>query len=57
MTNVWQQYWWPLELGYTNDIDASLAEYEKMMKNAGADKMLEEIQKQLDAYCDEHPLK
>lgn len=57
VTNVWQQYWWPLELGYTNDIDASLAEYEKMMKNAGADKMLEEIQKQLDAYCDEHPLK
>ena len=57
VTNVWQQYWWPLELGYTNDIDASLAEYEKMMKNAGVDKMIEEIQKQLDAYCDEHPKK
>ena len=42
---------------YTNDVDASLAEYEQMMKNAGIEKMVEEIQKQMDAYCDTHPLK
>lgn len=47
--NVWQQYWWPMELGYT-DWQESLAEYEKQMKAAGIDKVIEEVQKQLDEY-------
>ena len=54
VNSVWQQYWWPLELGYTNDIDASLAEYEQRMKDAGIEKVLTEIQKQMDAYCESH---
>ena len=44
-----QQYWWPLELGYT-DIDKGLAEYEAKMKAAGVDKVRAEIQRQLDEY-------
>lgn len=53
--NVIQQYWWPLELGLTNDIEASLKEFEDQMKAAGAEKVLEEFQKQLDAYCEQFP--
>ncbi len=47
--NVHQQYWWPLELGYT-DAKKGLAEYEAKMKAAGIEKVRSEIQKQLDAY-------
>lgn len=47
--NVWQQYWWPMELGYT-DWETALPEYEEKMKAAGIDKVVEEIQKQLDEY-------
>jgi len=47
--SVHQQYWWPLELGYT-DIDKGLAEYEAKMKAAGVDKVRAEIQRQLDEY-------
>ena len=47
--NVHQQYWWPLELGYTN-AEAGLAEYQKMMEAAGIDKVIEEIQRQVDEY-------
>ena len=46
---VHQQYWWPLELGYTDPV-AGLAEYRSKMEAAGIDKVREEIQKQLDAY-------
>ena len=47
--NVHQQYWWPLELGYTN-AKTGLAEYEKNMKAAGIEKVKAEIQRQLDEY-------
>lgn len=49
--NVYQQYWWPLELGYT-DVESGLAEYQKNMEVAGIDKVLAEAQKQLDAYVE-----
>ncbi|PXV93337.1 ABC-type glycerol-3-phosphate transport system substrate-binding protein [Lachnotalea glycerini] len=44
-----QQYWWPLELGYT-DAATGLAEYQEKMEAAGIEKVRTEIQKQLDAY-------
>ena len=47
--NVHQQYWWPLELGYTEPV-SGLAEYESKMKAAGIEKVKAEIQRQLDAY-------
>lgn len=47
--NVWQQYWWPLELAYT-DSETGLAEYAEKMKAAGIDKIVEEAQRQLDEY-------
>lgn len=47
--NVHQQYWWPLELGYT-DAESGLAEYQKMMEGAGIDTVVAEVQRQLDDY-------
>ena len=49
--NVVQQYWWPLELGYTDPV-TGLEEFKKMMEAAGIDKVIEEIQGQLDAYVE-----
>lgn len=51
--NVDQQYWWPLELAYT-DADTGMKEYTEKMKSAGIDKIVEEAQKQLDAYVAGH---
>lgn len=47
--NVQQQYWWPLELGYT-DAESGLADYQSQMEAAGIEAMKEAAQKQLDAY-------
>jgi putative aldouronate transport system substrate-binding protein len=47
--NVHMQYWWPLELAYT-DIRTGLQEYESRMKAAGIDKVRAALQKQLDEY-------
>lgn len=47
--NVLQQYWWPLELAYT-DKEAGLAEYKQKMEAAGIEKIREELQRQLDEY-------
>jgi len=47
--SVHQQYWWPLELGYT-DATTGLAEYKQKMEAAGIEKVRAELQKQLDAY-------
>ncbi|MBR1740921.1 MAG: ABC transporter substrate-binding protein [Lachnospiraceae bacterium] len=49
--NVYQQYYWPLELGYT-DKETGLEEYKKNMEVAGVEKVVAEAQKQLDAYVD-----
>lgn len=48
-TNVYQQYFWPLVLGYT-DTETGLAEYQSKMEAAGIDKIVEEAQRQLDEY-------
>lgn len=47
--NVHQQYWWPLELGYTDAV-SGLAEYKEKMEAAGIEKVRVELQKQLDEY-------
>ena len=47
--SVHQQYWWPLELGYT-DVKTGLAEYQEKMKAAGVDKVKEVLQQQLNEY-------
>jgi putative aldouronate transport system substrate-binding protein len=47
--NVHQQYWWPLELGYT-DAKKGLSDYKAKMEAAGIEKVRAEIQRQLDAY-------
>lgn len=48
-TNVHQQYWYPLELGYV-DAEKGLEDYEKNMKAAGVEKLQAALQEQLDAY-------
>ena len=47
--NVHQQYWWPLELGYTEPV-SGLKEYQEKMEAAGIEKVREVLQQQLDAY-------
>ena len=47
--NVHSQYWYPLEVGYTDDVEG-LAEYKKQMETAGIEKVKEEMQRQLDEY-------
>ena len=47
--NAHQQYWWPLELGYTDPV-TGLEEYKQKMQAAGIDKVIEEFQRQLDEY-------
>lgn len=47
--SVHQQYWWPLELGYT-DAATGLADYQAKMEAAGIEKVRAEFQQQLDDY-------
>ena len=47
--SVHQQYWWPLELGYT-DAASGLSDYQSKMEAAGIEKVRTELQTQLDAY-------
>lgn len=48
--NVIQQYWWPLSLGYSDDMEAGLAEFISKMEAAGVEKVRAEFQKQLDEF-------
>lgn len=47
--NVYQQYFYPLVLGYT-DAETGLAEYKEKIQAAGIEKIMEEAQRQLDEY-------
>lgn len=47
--NAHQQYWWPLELGYT-DTESGLEQYKSAMEAAGVEKVRETLQAQLDEY-------
>ena len=48
-TNAHNQYWFPMDLGFT-DYTSELATYEKMMKTAGVETIIESVQRQLDDY-------
>lgn len=52
-SNVTTQYWFPLELAYTDRV-TGLEEYVEKMKVAGMDKIVEEAQRQLDEYVANH---
>ena len=52
-SQVWQQYWWPLEMGYTDPV-TGLEEYKNQMLAAGIEKVVAECQAQLDVYCENH---
>ena len=41
-----------MELGYTDNVEASIEEYKTAMQAAGIDKVIAECQKQLDAYLE-----
>ena len=47
--NAQQQYWYPLELGYTDKVKG-LQEYKEKMEAAGIDRIRKAIQEQLDNY-------
>jgi putative aldouronate transport system substrate-binding protein len=47
--NVQQQYWWPMELGFT-DYNTAYDEYCKKMEAAGLQDIVDEAQRQLDEY-------
>ncbi len=51
VTDAMSTYWKPLELALnTNGIDGGFKEFEDHMKTAGVEKLITELQKQLDAY-------
>ena len=39
-----------IEYGLVDDVDAAIAEYIQMQKDAGLDKIIQEVQAQVDAY-------
>ena len=47
--NVQQQYWWPMELGFT-DYTTEYDNYCKQMETAGLQDIVDEAQRQLDEY-------
>ncbi len=53
--NVVQQYWWPLELGFTDDLEAGLKEFQSQMEAAGVNKVIETLQAQLEDYIKNFP--
>ncbi len=51
VTDVYNKYWTPLELALnTNGVEGGLEEFREQLKIAGADKIKEAYQKQLDEY-------
>ena len=50
ITNVLQQYQWPLNVGMVDNVDAAIATLKKKLMDAGIEKVQTEIQAQADAY-------
>lgn len=48
-TNAHQQYWFPMDLGYT-DYTTELENYKNMMETAGVNTIIENVQQQLNDY-------
>lgn len=55
--NVMDQYWTPLLLGATDDIDGTLQQLQKQLELNGMDVVTESVQKQWDAYMEEKNIK
>ena len=49
LVNVKQQYWWPLELAYT-DVESGLSQYQTMCEIAGIEDVRVECERQLEEY-------
>lgn len=49
--NAISQYWVPLKMGYT-DPESGLAELKEQLRLAGNDKVVEELQKQIDTFTE-----
>ncbi len=50
VSNVMLQYGIPLEYGTVNDVDSGLAKLQKQTKAAGIDKIITEVQRQIDEF-------
>jgi putative aldouronate transport system substrate-binding protein len=50
VTQVWQQYQWPLQVGMVDDVSQAIATLKDKMAAASSGKVLVEIQKQMDAF-------
>ena len=50
LNSVMVQYEVPLNYGFVDDVAGGLATLKQKMKEAGIDKVMTEIQKQLDAF-------
>ncbi|ULO10429.1 ABC transporter substrate-binding protein [Paenibacillus sp. 19GGS1-52] len=50
VSNVMLQYGIPLEYGTVNDVDSGLAKLQKQTKAAGIDKIIAEVQRQIDEF-------
>ena len=53
VTSVVSLYLPPLECGALEDVDGALAEFNEKLRNAGIDRIIEENQRQLDAWLEE----
>ncbi len=50
LTNVLQQYGWPLNVGMVENVDDAIATLKKKLMDAGIEKVQKEIQTQADAF-------
>ncbi len=52
VTQAWQQYAQPLQIGMVRDVDAAMAALKGKLKAAGIENVRAEIQKQMDAFAE-----
>ncbi|MGA2975991.1 MAG: ABC transporter substrate-binding protein [Spirochaetia bacterium] len=50
VTQVWQQYEWPLQVGMVNDVSQAIATVKDKLAAANSQKVQDEIQRQMDAF-------
>jgi putative aldouronate transport system substrate-binding protein len=50
VTQVWQQYQWPLQVGMVDDVTKAIATLREKLAAASSQKVQDEIQKQMDAF-------
>jgi putative aldouronate transport system substrate-binding protein len=50
VTQVWQQYQWPLQVGMVDDVNKAIATLKDKLAAANSQKVQDEIQKQMDTF-------